>query len=472
MHELFILGCAAFVLCFILTPLCRNFFLQRGWVDRPNEARKIHTSAVPRIGGIPIALSYGGALLFVLFLNPLKGKLYIQHEHLFHVVIPAAALVFAIGLIDDLWGLRPRQKLVGEVVAAVFVVSFGVRMELFPAHPSISFALSVLWLVGCANAVNLIDGMDGLATGVGLLAALTTLLVALLGGNVGLALATIPLVGCLLAFLRYNFAPASVFLGDCGALTVGFMLGCFGLIWSQRTGTLLGMLAPLMALSLPLLDVGVAICRRLLRSVSIFKADRGHIHHMVLGLGFSTRRAALVLYGVCGLSASLAILASVLPGGLRWSVLVLFCGLVLIGVKRLGYVEFAAARDTLSGTSMLRAVKEEIYVREFQQTLRQAESLESWWKVICETCSELEFASAHLNSHGRDFHAQFAEAPGFSSYEIRLDSGTGEHLLLKRCTGSPMPRVAMTVVHHLQASLEQRKTAFPRTFSHRARTAA
>ena len=250
------------------------------------------------------------------------------------------------------------------------------------------------------------------------------------------------------------------------------MLGCFGLIWSQRTGTLLGMLAPLMALSLPLLDVSLAICRRLLRSVSIFKGDRGHIHHMVLGLGFSTRRAALVLYAVCGLSASLAILASVLPGGLRWSILVVFCGLVLLGIKRLGYVEFAAARQTLSGTSILRAVKEEIFLREFQQTLQQAESLEAWWTVICEACNELEFSSAHLNSHGRNFHTQFAEDPGLSSCEIHLDAGYGEHILLKRCTRSSMPRIAMAVVHHLQASLDNRSTTFVRSIPRRATTAA
>ena len=459
MRALLILGPTAFLLCLLLTPLCRDFFIRRGWVDQPDDLRKLHTQAVPRIGGIPIALSYGGALLFVLFLNPLKTKLYIQHEHLFHVLIPAAALIFGTGLIDDLRGLLPWHKLAGQLTAAVFAVAMGVRLELFPTHPSISFVLSVFWLVGCTNAVNLIDGMDGLATGVGLMASLTTLLVALLEGNVGLALATIPLVGCLIAFLRYNFAPASIFLGDCGSLTIGFLLGCFGLIWSQRAGTLLGMLAPLMVLSLPLLDVGLAICRRTLRSVSIFRADHGHIHHMVLGLGFSTRHAALMLYGVCGLSASLAILASASPGGLRLPILVFFCGLVLFGIKQLGYVEFAAARHTLSGTSILLAVKEEIFLREFEQALLQAESLESWWTVICSVCDKLEFASAHLEFHGSNFSAQFSEQPGPSSCLIHLDSGFGSRLVLKRVAGSAMPRLMMAVIHRLQSSLELRTHA-------------
>ena len=472
MRALLILGPSAFLLCLILTPLCRDFFIRRGWVDHPDELRKLHAQPVPRIGGIPIALSYGGALLFVLFLNPLKTKLYIQHEHLFHVLIPAAALVFGTGLLDDLRGLLPWQKLSGQLTAAVVAVTFGVRLELFPTHPSISFVLSVFWLVGCTNAVNLIDGMDGLATGVGLMASLTTLLVALLGGNVGLALATIPLVGCLIAFLRYNFAPASIFLGDCGSLTIGFLLGCFGLIWSQRAGTLLGMLAPLMVLSLPLLDVGVAVCRRTLRSVSIFKADRGHIHHMVLGLGFSTRHAALMLYGVCGLSALLAILANASPGGLRLPILIVFCALVLFGIKQLGYVEFAAARHTLSGTSILQAVKEEIFLREFEQALRQAESLESWWSVICGVCHQLEFASAHLELHGGSFSAQFAEHSGLSFCLIHLHSGLGSRLMLKRVAGSTMPRLMMAVVHQLQSSLEHRTHALEASSIPRITTAA
>ena len=192
----------------------------------------------------------------------------------------------------------------------------------------------------------------------------------------------------------------------------------------------------------------------------------------MLGLGYSTRRAALVLYAVCGLSASLAILASVLPGGLRWPVLVVFCGLVLFGIKRLGYVEFAAARQTLSGTTILRAVKEEIFLREFQQALLQAESLDAWWKVICGACTELEFSSAHLSSHGRNFHAQFAQDPELSSCEIYLDAGYGEHIILKRCTRSSMPRVAMAVVHHLQASLDHRSASLDMSMRRRATTAA
>ncbi len=462
MSAFFILGISAFLFCLLLTPLCRDLFLSRGWVDHPDGGRKSHKTPVPRNGGLPIALSYGGALLVVLFLNPLKATLYIQHEHVFLGLVPATILIFATGLVDDLKGLKPSQKLIGQLAASVFAVWFGARLAFLPTHPSVSFLLSVVWLLGCTNAVNLIDGMDGLATGVGLLATLTTLLVALLGGNMGLALATIPLVGCLIAFLSYNFAPASIFLGDCGSLTIGFVLGCFGLIWSQRAGTLLGMLAPLMALALPLLDVCLAICRRFLRQVPIFEADRGHIHHMVLGLGFSTRRAALLLYAFCGLSASFAIIASVSPGGLHWAILLVFCAMVLFAINRLGYVEFSAARKMLSGSSMLRAIQDEIYLQELEVELAQAESLEVWWSVACECCRELDFISARLNIDGQTFYQEFGGSIKGPLCNIHLDLGDQTHFSLRRSCEVSTPRIVMNVVQKLQTSLE-RKPALQQT---------
>ena len=155
------------------------------------------------------------------------------------------------------------------IAYAVGVQVSGIAGYLAPGW--LSLPLTVLWLVACTNAFNLIDGVDGLASGVGLLAAFTTLAAALLQNNAALALATAPLVGALLAFLRYNFNPASIFLGDSGSLTIGFVLGCFGAIWSQKSATLLGMTAPLMALSIPLLDTALAVVRRFLRHQPIFK---------------------------------------------------------------------------------------------------------------------------------------------------------------------------------------------------------
>jgi UDP-GlcNAc:undecaprenyl-phosphate/decaprenyl-phosphate GlcNAc-1-phosphate transferase len=161
--------------------------------------------------------------------------------------------------------------------------------------------LTILWLLACMNAFNLVDGLDGLAVGVGLFATLTVFTAAMMQHNMVLAVATFPLAGALLAFLCYNFNPATIFLGDSGSLLIGFLLGCYAAIWSNKSATLLGMTAPLMALSIPLLDVALAIVRRFLRRQPIFAADRGHIHHRLLDRGFTPRRVVLMLYGLCGL---------------------------------------------------------------------------------------------------------------------------------------------------------------------------
>ena len=155
--------------------------------------------------------------------------------------------------------------------------------------------LTILWLLACMNAFNLVDGLDGLAAGVGLFATLTVFAAAMMQHNMVLAVATFPLAGAMLAFLCYNFNPATIFLGDSGALLIGFLLGCYAAIWSNKSATLLGMTAPLMALSIPLLDVALAIVRRFLRRQPIFTADRGHIHHRLLDRGFTPRRVVLVL---------------------------------------------------------------------------------------------------------------------------------------------------------------------------------
>jgi UDP-GlcNAc:undecaprenyl-phosphate GlcNAc-1-phosphate transferase len=146
--------------------------------------------------------------------------------------------------------------------------------------------VTVLWLLACANAFNLIDGLDGLASGVGLFATLTTLCAALMHGDMELALATAPLAGALIGFLRYNFNPASIFLGDCGSLSIGFLLGCYAVMWSQKSATLLGMAAPAIVLAAPLVDTALSIARRFIQHKPIFGADRGHLHHRLLDRGF------------------------------------------------------------------------------------------------------------------------------------------------------------------------------------------
>src|SRR5229473_2047143 len=202
-------------------------------------------------------------------------------------------------------GLTPWQKLAGQLLGSSIACWAGVRMLAIAGYPLpgwLDIPLTVMWLLACTNAFNLIDGIDGLASGVGLFATVTMLFAALLlQNNIALALATAPLAGALLAFLRYNFNPASIFLGDSGSLTIGFLLGSFGVVWSQKSATILGMTAPMMALGIPILDASLSIVRRFLRHQPIFTGDRDHIHHRLLKRGFAPRRVVLTLYAMASI---------------------------------------------------------------------------------------------------------------------------------------------------------------------------
>lgn len=456
MTVLLALALFSFVSCFILTPVCRNLFVRAGLVDHPDTDRKFHLRPVPRVGGVAIVIAYSVTLCAVLFLHPGGRVIYIQHQHLLFELLPAAGLVFLTGLLDDLVNLKPWQKLSGLTVAAALAVALGARFST-PHLPSfVCVLLSFLWLIACTNAVNLIDGMDGLATGVGLLATLTTLAVALLTHNIGLMIATVPLAGCLFAFLFFNFSPATVFLGDCGSLTIGFALGCMGLIWSQYTGNLIGMAAPLVTFALPLIDVGLAIFRRFLRSRPIFQGDRGHIHHMILRSGVSTRVAAFILYGVSVMFATLGILMNFSRHALAWIVLGFFSSIVIVGIDRLGYVEFAAAAKTISQRRMRKEVKEQIYLEELSRALAGTDSLESWWQIACNTCRELGFATFELNIDGQTWQEEYVQHSGIPSCRIYLGMEKHGSIVLTTPPGNVPEKVMMAALECLQSSFPAR----------------
>lgn len=423
------LGLTSLILCLILTPLCRDLFLRWNIVDIPDH-RKVHTQPIPRIGGIPIAISYTAALLLMIWLAPKGATVVVQHRDLMWSLFPAVGMIFLTGLIDDIWGLKALHKLLAQIIAACWAVSMGAQIHLFGGHEAASwvmFGLSVLWLVGCTNAFNLIDGLDGLASGVGLFATLTTLLAALLQGNWGLAMATVPLAGCLLGFLRYNFNPASVFLGDSGSLTIGFLLGCFGVIWSQKSATMLGMLAPLMAFSIPLFEVGISILRRFLRNQPIFEPDRGHIHHKLLGLGHHPRTVAFILYGACGVAAVLSLVQNSLSHNIGGLAVLLFCGLALFGIQRLDYVEFRTATRVIRRGRILQLLESEIYLEHLRENLSEAKTIEDCWIILRSACRELEFTSVRLAIDGQTYQDTFEPTPLEPTWQLKLtlrDQGT------------------------------------------------
>lgn len=403
MYSLLWLAGSAFLTALLLTPLLRDLFLRFGLVDAPDGKRKVHSKAIPRVGGIAILVAY--LVSFgTLILAGLHGSSFVRADlSLMWQLAPAAGLIFLVGLLDDLFTLKPYQKFAVQFLAAGMAVLAGLRIHFVHYHPLspwLEVPVTLFWLVFCTNAFNLIDGMDGLAAGVGLFATLTALSAGLMSENLPLALATMPLAGALLGFLRYNFNPASVFLGDSGSYSIGFLLGCFGILWSQKSATLLGMTAPLLAFAIPVLDVCLSIVRRFLRMQPLFSADRGHIHHKLLERGLTPRRAVLVLYAVSCLYAVLSLIGSARGNQFAGVVLVLFCIVSWIGIQGLGYAEFHAAGRMLFQSSFRRTLNVELALRGARARLAQVRDLQERWELLQAICEELGFCRIRIETHG------------------------------------------------------------------------
>jgi UDP-GlcNAc:undecaprenyl-phosphate/decaprenyl-phosphate GlcNAc-1-phosphate transferase len=272
----------------------------------------------------------------------------------------------------------------------------------------------------------------------GLFSTLTIFLAALLHGDFPLALATLPLAGSLLGFLRYNFNPASVFLGDSGSLLIGFLLGCYGVIWSQKSATMLGMTAPLMAMAIPLLDVSLSIVRRWLRGQPIFTGDRSHIHHKLLEKGLTHRGVVILLYGVCGVYALLSLVQS-FEYRLSGLVLVLFCSVTWIGVQQLGYFEFGLAGRTLFGGGLRRMVNGQIVLHGLDHALDAAPDEPGCWEALRQTLAGVGFTNMQARLNGREFRQSGpANDP---CWQLRIPLPGGDYLNLERSFDKPVPTV-------------------------------
>jgi len=435
MYSLFFLGFVSFGLSLFLTPLVRNLAWRYGIVDRPDQQRKIHSAPIPRIGGVAIFAAVIGAYGLLLIVRLSTGNIVLADLPLVLRLLPALAIVFGIGLIDDIVSTRPWVRLAAETVAAILAWIGGIRILAIAGRSFSgdieSFLFTVVWIVTCTNALNLIDGVDGLAAGVSLFASVTMLIAALLDHNFAMALAVVPLAGSLLGFLRFNFTPASIFLGDNGSLTLGFLLGCFGAVWAEKSTTLLGLTAPLIVLAIPLLDVGLAVARRLLRGKPIFVADDGHIHHKLLSRGLTPRHLLFVIYGICAVGSVASILLTINHNENRDFVLVLVCLAAWLGMQHLGYTEFGVAKRMVFGGTIRSVLSAQLALEEFELEVNADLTLGQCWDLLRRTCPEfgfsgIEFHVEDVNGHwgiktGWQVHIDF---PGHGYIKVWREAGT------------------------------------------------
>lgn len=332
-----------------LTLRVRNHAITHGWVDPPNH-RSSHQQPIPRIGGVAIiAAFFIGILAFQLLQVsvPMVRDLVDQPPLLFLV---AALFIGLLGLYDDFKGLGAWRKLAGQSLAALLVITAGYRfnlslfpgMEGTPAGEVFSFLLTFAWIVGLMNAVNLIDGLDGLAAGISAIAvSALTIVTALRGAGADLVFVAV-FLGSLFGFLRHNFHPATIFMGDSGSLFLGFLLATFALQATPTAAPLLSFLPVLLILGIPITDTLLSILRRAASGNGLMTADRDHIHHRLRErLGLSHRNAVLTLYGVSCCLAAFAVLLTI-PLPLNLSLMSLLCcaGMMIYFVARLGYLSF------------------------------------------------------------------------------------------------------------------------------------
>ena len=334
----------AFAISVVLTPIIRKICHQRNLFDLPDHDRRIHTAPIPRLGGIAIYAAFFGTLLIGLLSPGLLHDLLARHGHVLFSLFLSSSLVFGIGVYDDVRGATILQKFLIQTAAAICAYLLGFEMTLIsvPFIGSVSldllsFPFTVFWIVGVTNAINFIDGLDGLASGVGFFYVSTMFLLSLFLDNTMTAIFSVALAGAILGFLCYNFSPASIFMGDSGSLFIGFMIATTALHGSQKSSTAVVLLIPIVALGLPITDTILAVTRRLSRGRSPFAADREHIHHRLLNKGLSSRQVALLLYGVCIALGVTALLMTAVNNRILTLILIALGIMAINGIRALGY---------------------------------------------------------------------------------------------------------------------------------------
>lgn len=348
-----------------LTPLVRKLALARGWVATPG-GRNVHTTPTPRVGGIAMFVAFVGTLGGLVGFVPAARELAAEHVDWMIGLFAGGTAMFAVGLYDDLRKMRASYKLATHLFVGAVAWGLGFRIDSIdlPLLPPMSMGIfsmpiTVLWIAGIINAVNLIDGLDGLAAGVVFFASITNLVVAVLSGSPLVAVWMAVLLGVVFGFLFFNFNPARIFMGDSGSYFLGLVLAVTSISGPfQKASFTVSVLAPLAALGVPIIDTLFAMLRRILERRPIFSPDRGHLHHRLLDMGITHRRAVLIIYAAC---ICLTVASIVVALGRSWEIGVAL--VTIIGVL-FGLMRFAGVFEQMT---MARRQRQRIRGRETER---------------------------------------------------------------------------------------------------------
>ncbi len=332
----------ALVVSYLLTPGVKKVAIKVGAVDRPN-ARKVHTHVIPRLGGLAI---YIGFMAAVLFCVPL-------HHELIGMLLGCTAIV-AIGIWDDICNIPVRVKLVGQIAAACIPVAFGIQIEwltnpfgdILVLPEVIAIPVTIFWIIGFTNTVNLIDGLDGLAAGVAFIASISMFLLAVNLNQFLPALIIVSMAGAALGFLQYNFNPAKIFMGDTGSMLLGYTLAVSAVLGLVKTAATVALVVPIIALGLPILDTTFAIIRRRMSGVPIFQPDKGHLHHRLLALGMTQKQAVLIMYFVSMMLGIVALFVANVSYQTGIVTVLVVLAVIIYSAKRIGILRKSTTDST------------------------------------------------------------------------------------------------------------------------------
>ncbi len=411
-----IAGFGSLLASIIVTPLVRALSRRLGFIDKPDGQRKTHQTAIALGGGAAVFVAAAFALTSAfVFGYSANLDLFGGRDLLFlGAMAVAAVLIVALGLVDDLTGMRGRTKLAGQVAIVALLIAAGANIDKISiaGHPVqlgyFAIPITAFWLIGTTNAVNLIDGIDGLAGSVGFILCLTMAAINAWQGYYIETALMLALAGALLGFLRYNFAPASIYLGDAGSMLVGLMVGTVAVQTSAKSSAAMAMAVPLAVWSIPILDTVAAMVRRKLTGRSLFAADRGHMHHSLLVRGWSVQQASMFIALICATTCLSAVMSLFMGSDMIAIMTVVAVMVFLVFTKTFGHIEFALLTNKFRKlANSLAHTPAHGTSRESSIQLQGSREWSRLWQAIVESADDYQLTKVQLTINIHSIHECF-----------------------------------------------------------------
>jgi UDP-GlcNAc:undecaprenyl-phosphate GlcNAc-1-phosphate transferase len=465
-YLLAVCGIAA-VVSYPLTNFVGVMARRWGFVDRPDGHHKIHNYEVALGGGLAVFLAATVTFLVeYVFSDPLQGIL--SEAYYLGGLLLAGAWIVCLGLYDDRFGMRGRYKLVGQIVAAAIVISAGLKIESFVIFDykvelvgPLSVAFTIFWLVGAMNSLNLLDGIDGLATTIGIILCATITIMALLLGRPAVAVVGAVFTGSLIGFLRFNFPPAKIYLGDAGSMLIGLVVGTLAIGGSLKGPATVAMAAPLAIWALPIFDSVAAIMRRKLTGRSIYATDRGHLHHRLMTIFGKNTRVLAVVAVCCAVTCAGALVSTFMKNDLVAILSVVAVLLMLVTTQAFGHVEFLMILARFKSFVLTRFGKS--IPRQYSFRLQGSRDWNIMWQSITEFAEKLELVEVkidlNLAAMQEGFHATWRQ-PSSTEKQDRWSADvplfSEEHLIgrLTVCGVRPTGKTSCEAIQQFMEMLE------------------